>query len=49
VLVRIAPAGTKLLASLDAVVDALHRKTLGGLGEKKLRLLIELTEEVRSL
>jgi DNA-binding MarR family transcriptional regulator len=49
VLVRIAPAGTKLLASLDAVVDALHRKTLGGLGEKNLRLLIELTEEVRSL
>lgn len=49
VVVRIAPAGTKLLASLDVVVEALHRKVLGPLGERKLQALIGLSEEVRNL
>lgn len=47
VLVRIAPAGTKLLASLDDVVEESLKHLLGRLGEKKLRLLIELSEEAR--
>jgi DNA-binding MarR family transcriptional regulator len=44
--VRIAPAGTKLLASLDALEEPL-KKGLGRLGEKKLRQLIDLCEEAR--
>ncbi len=47
VLGRIAEAGTKLLASLDRVVADLHRKVLGGLGDRKLRLMIDLLEESR--
>src|SRR5437899_2723721 len=37
VLVRIAPAGAKLLGSLDGVVRELLKKLLGRLGERKLR------------
>ncbi len=48
VFVRIAPSGSKVLASLDEVVEGLHQKVLGPLGEKRLRLLVELSEEVRS-
>ena len=48
VFVRIAPAGSEALASLDDVVEALHRKVFGPLGKKKLRHLVELSEEVRS-
>lgn len=49
VFVRITPTGLRLLGPLDDVVDALHGKTIGGLGEKKLRLLVELSEEIRNL
>lgn len=49
VVVRIALSGTKLLAALDSVVQGLHRNVLGLLGEKKLRLMVELSEEMRSL
>jgi hypothetical protein len=49
VVVRIAPSGMKLLAALDSVVQGLHRNVLGPLGEKKLRLMVELSEEMRSL
>lgn len=48
VLVRIAPAGTKLLASLDDVVEGVHERLLGPMGEKKLRRLVELCEEARA-
>ncbi|MBI3271235.1 MAG: MarR family transcriptional regulator [Planctomycetes bacterium] len=48
VLVRIAPPGTKLLASLDDVVEGLHKKPLVPMGEKKLRQLIDLCEELRN-
>jgi DNA-binding MarR family transcriptional regulator len=47
VLVRLAPAGARLLASLDGVMEDLLKKMLGRLGEKKLQLLIELCEEAR--
>jgi DNA-binding MarR family transcriptional regulator len=47
VLVRLAPAGVRLLASLDGVIEELLKKMLGRLGEKKLRLLVELCEEAR--
>jgi DNA-binding MarR family transcriptional regulator len=49
VIVRIGPSGMKLLSSLDSVVPGLHRKVLGPLGQKKLRLIVELSEEMRSL
>jgi DNA-binding MarR family transcriptional regulator len=48
VVVRIAPAGKKLLASLDDVVAGLGKRLLGRLGERKLRLLIDLAEEARA-
>jgi DNA-binding MarR family transcriptional regulator len=47
VLVRIAPAGTRLLASLDGVHDETLKRLLGRMGERKLRLLITLLEEAR--
>ncbi len=48
VLVRLSPAGIKLLGSLDEVVTELHKKTLGPLGDRKLRQLRELSEEARN-
>lgn len=48
VVVRIAPAGKKLLAALDDVVAGLGKRLLGRLGERKLRLLIDLAEEARA-
>jgi len=48
VMVRIAPAGKKLLASLDDVVAGLGKRLLGRLGERKLRLLIALAEQARA-
>jgi DNA-binding MarR family transcriptional regulator len=48
VVVRIAPAGKKLLASLDDVVAGLGQRLLGRLGERKLRLLIDLAEQARA-
>ena len=48
VIVRISLSGTRLLASLDGVVEGLHKKALGRLGEGKLRQFIELSEALRS-
>jgi len=44
---RVTAAGLKLLASLDPVVDALHVNRLGGLGETRLKTLIETLARVR--
>lgn len=49
VLVRIAPPGTTLLASLDGPVAGELKRTLGRMGERKLRLLISLSEEMREV
>ena len=48
VFVRLSPDGIKLLGSLDEVVTELHKKTLGPLGDRKLRQLRELSEEARN-
>lgn len=45
---RITRAGLELLATLDPVVQRLHRRQLGHLGERKLRLLVDLLAEARS-
>jgi DNA-binding MarR family transcriptional regulator len=45
---RITPAGLRLLAALDPVVDALHESRLGGLGETRLRSLIDTLGRVRN-
>jgi MarR family transcriptional regulator, organic hydroperoxide resistance regulator len=45
---RITPAGLKLLAVLDPVVDALHTSRLGSLGEARLRTLIDTLGKVRN-
>ena len=47
VLTRITPAGTALLATLDAPVAELHRRALGHLGAPRLRQLIELLSAAR--
>jgi DNA-binding MarR family transcriptional regulator len=47
VVTRISQPGLDLLAALDPVIRDLPRKALGHLGEKKLRALIDLLEEVR--
>jgi DNA-binding MarR family transcriptional regulator len=44
---RITRAGLKLLDRLDNVVQQLHQKQLGHLGERKLRTLIDLLAEAR--
>jgi len=46
--VRIAQAGTKLLASLDGELEGFLKKRLGRMSEKKLRQMIDLSEEARS-
>ena len=43
----ITPRGLDLLASLDEVLDALHRRQLGHLGEERLRALRNLLAAVR--
>jgi len=48
VLVKIAPAGLRILNSLDAEVDALQRAMFGSLGEKRLLELIDVLEKLRS-
>src|SRR6266567_7558634 len=48
VMARITPEGLKLLARLDAPVEAGHRKQLGHLGRERLRLLTELLSAARS-
>lgn len=44
---RITPAGLELLARLDSVIDQVHRRQLGHLGERKLRSLIDVLAEAR--
>ncbi len=44
---RITKDGLALLARMDAPVDQMQKRMLGHLGERKLRALIELLEEVR--
>jgi DNA-binding MarR family transcriptional regulator len=48
VVTKITGEGLRLLAELDAEARELPRKTLGPLGEKRLRILIGLLERVRS-
>ena len=45
---RITRAGLELLARLDAVLQELHRRQLGHLGERKLRQLVDLLAESRA-
>ena len=45
---RIARVGLEVLRPLDGVIQALHRKQLGHLGERKLRTLIALLGEARA-
>lgn len=44
---RITPAGLGLLTRLDSVIDQVHRRQLGHLGERKLRSLIDVLAEAR--
>lgn len=48
VIVRIAPKGLKLLATLDGPVQQIHRKQLGHLGRQTLRQLSQLLAAVRT-
>jgi DNA-binding MarR family transcriptional regulator len=47
VLSRITPAGLDRIAPLDAVLERLHRRQLGHLGQRKLRALLDLLAEAR--
>jgi DNA-binding MarR family transcriptional regulator len=47
VLVRIGEAGRRLLSSMDSSIDALPKRVLGHLGKRRVRLLVELLEQVR--
>jgi DNA-binding MarR family transcriptional regulator len=47
VLVRIAPAGSELLARLDEPVRAAHRELLGHLGNERLQMLTDLLRLAR--
>ncbi len=47
VVARITPAGLELIAPLDGVLERLHRRQLGHLGERKLRMMINLLDEAR--
>jgi DNA-binding MarR family transcriptional regulator len=44
---RITPQGLDLLRALDHVVEQLHRRQLGHLGERKLRALVDLLADAR--
>ena len=48
VMTRIAPAGLKLLATLDDPIRDAHRKQLGHLGPKRLQTMAELLRKARS-
>jgi hypothetical protein len=45
---RITPGGLKLLGRLDEPVQEAHRKQLGHLGSKRLRVLTDLLRISRS-
>jgi DNA-binding MarR family transcriptional regulator len=47
VVARITRAGLDLLAPLDGVLERLHRRQLGHLGKRKLRMLADLLAEAR--
>ncbi len=47
VVARIAAAGLEMLARLDRPIRDTHRKLLGHMGEKRLRLLAGLLEACR--
>lgn len=47
VVARITRAGLDLIAPLDQVLERLHRRQLGHLGERKLRTLVSLLAEAR--
>ena len=47
VIARVAPAGLKLLASLDEPIQEIHRKQLGHLGSNRLVALTELLSLAR--
>lgn len=49
VLTRITPEGLRLVGSIDEPMRALHRKRLGRMEEGRLRELISLLGEARSL
>jgi DNA-binding MarR family transcriptional regulator len=44
---RITRRGLELLGALDGETEALHRRHLGHLGERKLRALVDLLAEAR--
>jgi DNA-binding MarR family transcriptional regulator len=48
VMTRIAPAGAKLLARMDAPVREAHRRQLGHLGPRRLAALTRLLQSARS-
>jgi DNA-binding MarR family transcriptional regulator len=48
VVIRITGPGLKLLSRLDMPIQDVHRRQLGHLEQKRLRLLSELLSEVRS-
>lgn len=48
VIATITPAGERAVAALDAPIAALHRRQLGHLGPRKLRLLVKLLETARA-
>ncbi len=48
VIARIAPAGLKLVNSLDQPIKDMHKKQLKHLSAAKMRTLIDLLEEIRS-
>jgi DNA-binding MarR family transcriptional regulator len=45
---QLTDAGRRLVDELDAVIDALHRRTMGHMKAEKLRTLVGLLEEIRS-
>jgi len=48
VVTRITPEGLKLLDRLDDPIQEAHRRQLGHLGQKRLRVLTELLRDARS-
>ena len=45
--VRIAPQGLRILAELDGPIEEFHRRQLGHLGKRRLRLLLGLLNTAR--
>jgi DNA-binding MarR family transcriptional regulator len=48
VMARIVPEGLKLLSRLDEPVEAAHRRQLGHMGRKRLKILIDLLSDSRT-